>query len=180
MRCCCRICRVAAAAMPLHTNHSSLRRHCCHLQFWIAIRGQSLLHPGARRSTNQFPSCLWMWADSDRRLSERRTCSGRRSGSGNGRDFRAKHTDERTGAAGFFLRLHQRQWNRQDCVRRQGTHHSANHSIREQFKPGESGGDRNAGGRKSKYFSRTERELRHSDLLHLLTVRRLHSVCQHL
>ncbi len=77
---------------------------------------------------------LQMWADSDRRLSERRTCSGRRSGSGNGRDFRAKHTEQRTGAAGFFLHLHQLQWNRQDCVRRQGTHHSANHSIREQFK----------------------------------------------
>ncbi len=77
---------------------------------------------------------LQMWADSDRRLSERASCSRRRSGSGNGRDFRAKHTEQRTGAAGFFLCLHQRRWNRQDCVRRQGTHHSANHSIRQQFK----------------------------------------------
>jgi hypothetical protein len=77
---------------------------------------------------------LQMWADSDRGLSERDSCSGRRFGSGNGKHFRAKHTEERTGAAGFFLHLHQLQWNRQDCIRRQGTHHSANHSIRKQFK----------------------------------------------
>ncbi len=78
---------------------------------------------------------MQMWADSDRRLSERDCCSGRRSGSGNGRYFRSKHTAKRTGTAGFFLHLQQHQyWNRQDCVRRPGTHHSAHHSIRKQFK----------------------------------------------
>ncbi len=77
---------------------------------------------------------MQMWADSDRWLSERDCWSGRRSGSGNGRDFRSKHTAKRTGAAGFFLHLQQHHWNRQDCVRRQGTHHSAHHSIRKQFK----------------------------------------------
>jgi hypothetical protein len=50
---------------------------------------------------------LQMWADSDRLLSERSFGSGWRSGSGNGRDFRAKHTEQRTGAPGFFLHLHQ-------------------------------------------------------------------------
>jgi hypothetical protein len=121
-----------------------------------------------------------MWADSDRLLSERSFGSRWRSGSGNGRDFRSKHTEKRTGAAGFFLHLQQHQWNRQDCVRRQGTHHSANHSIRQQFQPGESGGDHSGGGRKQKYSRRTERQLRHSGLLHLLATRHLHSVCEHL
>ncbi|CAM6036175.1 unnamed protein product [Sphagnum compactum] len=118
-----------------------------------------------------------MSADSDRGLSERDSCSGRRFGSGNGKHFRAKHIEERTGATGFFLHLHQLQWNRQDCIRRQGTHHSANHSIRQQFKPGESGGDHSAGGRKQKYSRGTTRQLGHSGLLHLLTTRHLHSVC---
>ncbi len=45
--------------------------------------------------------------------------------------------------------------------------------------PGESGADHRAGGRKQKYSRRTERELRHSRLLHLLTLRRLHWVCEH-
>jgi hypothetical protein len=47
------------------------------------------------------------------------------------------------------------------------------------LQPGESGGDHSAGGRKQKYSRRTERQLRHSGLLHLLTTCHLHSVCEH-
>ncbi len=47
------------------------------------------------------------------------------------------------------------------------------------LQPGESGADHGAGGRKRKYSRRTERQLRHSGVLHLLTIRHLHSVCEH-
>ncbi len=47
------------------------------------------------------------------------------------------------------------------------------------LQPGESGGDHSGAGRKRKYSRRTERQLRHSGLLHLLTTRHLHSVCEH-
>jgi hypothetical protein len=47
------------------------------------------------------------------------------------------------------------------------------------LQPGESGGGHSARGRKQKYSRRTERQLGHSGLLHLLTIRHLYSICEH-
>ncbi|KAH9547108.1 hypothetical protein CY35_11G017500 [Sphagnum magellanicum] len=66
--------------MPLHAKQSLLR----YLQFWVFSGGQYVLHPGVWWKSSQCPGCFWMWADSDRLLSERRFGSGWRSGSGTG------------------------------------------------------------------------------------------------